>query len=45
MWNENGTEILKIIGEHPKVNKSGLKRSAGAVNSSKIEMPRVDYRQ
>jgi hypothetical protein len=27
-WNENGTEILKIIRDHSKVSKSGWKRSA-----------------
>jgi predicted metallo-beta-lactamase superfamily hydrolase len=35
IWNENGTEILKIIGDLPKINKSGLKRAAESANSVK----------
>src|ERR1044072_8488561 len=40
--NENATEILKIPGDRPKVNKSGLKRALGAENPGKKQKYRED---
>jgi hypothetical protein len=36
-------EILKIIGDRPKVSKSGLKRSTELRKLPKAEMPRGYY--
>jgi hypothetical protein len=40
---KNAAEILKIKGDHPKVNKSGLKRAAGAIDPAKQKLPRGYY--
>jgi hypothetical protein len=42
-WNENGTEILKITRDVPKISKSGLKRSAETGELPEAEMPQGYY--